>query len=483
MNFYIKTFLFIFLLFNFYISQAQTSVFNYGIASGDATSEFVILWTHVQNLSKNDTVKVYCEVSKDSTFSNLIYKNIFFTEASRDYTVKIDAGPLQSNSKYYYRFISQNDTSKTGVTYTLANQIVDNYKIAFASCANYEAGFFNAYQALAEIPNLKALVHLGDYIYEYESGKYAINKKVNRTYFPAHELITLNDYRTRYKQYKQDKSLKILHSKIPFYCIWDDHEFADDAHSKGADNHSENIHGSWLDRSEAAKKAYFEWMPIRESSNGSIYRKLSLGNLISFYLLDTRMDDRKKGEHLMSIKQQDWYFNALKKDSSIWKLTVQQVMMSPLTFLGIPINADQWDGFKNTRNKLFEFIKSENIENFIVLSGDFHSSWANELTYKKEIIGREIVCPGITSPGINFPLLKHLIPLNNPNVKFSDLSNQGFVTLDINASFIVSKWHFLETIDYPCSNIKSTYVLYLPAKQLVFSKKQPIQKTIVEVKF
>ncbi len=85
MNFYIKTFLLIFLLINFYISQAQTSVFNYGIASGDATSEFVILWTHVQNLSKNDTVKVYCEVSKDSTFSNLIYKNIFLTEASRDY--------------------------------------------------------------------------------------------------------------------------------------------------------------------------------------------------------------------------------------------------------------------------------------------------------------------------------------------------------------------------------------------------------------
>lgn len=127
MNFYIKTFLLIFLLFNFSISQAQTSVFNYGIASGDATSEFVILWTHVENLLKTDSVEVYIEVSTDKTFKSIIYQNNIITHSKRDYTVKVDVGPLIANTKYFYRFISQKDTSNIGITHTLPKEFVDEF--------------------------------------------------------------------------------------------------------------------------------------------------------------------------------------------------------------------------------------------------------------------------------------------------------------------------------------------------------------------
>lgn len=204
-----------------------------------------------------------------------------------------------------------------------------------------------------------------------------------------------------------------------------------------------------------------------------------VGNLVSLFFLDTRMDKRELGGQMMSNQQQNWYYNALKTDSSIWKITIQQVMMAPLSLLGIPMNPDQWDGFAGERNKLLNFIKDENIQNYVVLSGDFHSSWASELRLGTEVLGREIVCPGITSPALNIPFVKHLIPLTNPHIKFADLKHRGFVTLDITASYISTNWHFLETVDYPNAKIKSVNTLFLPIKQLVFSPSLPIDESVV----
>lgn len=459
-------------------SLAQTSSFQYGVASGDATSHFVVLWTHVSNVF-TDSAMVLCQVANDSVFKDIILSNNLFALKQKGFTAKIDIGPLKAEGQYFYRFIAQSDTSIVGVTYTLPEKLTTNFKIGFASCANYEAGYFNAYEALSAMPNLKALVHLGDYIYEYASGEYAYNKKSNRHFEPKHELVSLHDYRTRYQQYRKDSSLAKLHQKVPFYCIWDDHEFADDAHSEGAENHNIQTEGTWEDRSDAAKQAYFEWMPIRENEAGSIYRKLNIGKLVSLFFLDTRMDSRELGGQMMSKTQQNWYHNALKQDSSIWKITIQQVMMAPLSLFGIPMNPDQWDGFGKSRNELLNFIKNENIQNYVVLSGDFHSSWASELKLENEILGREIVCPGITSPALNIPFVKHIIPLANPHIKFTDLKNRGFVTLDITPVYISSNWHFLETVDKPSAKIKSVNTLFLPVNQLVFNSQLPIESTVV----
>jgi alkaline phosphatase D len=468
------------LFFCFHIGlSAPQCTFQYGVASGDATSNQVILWTHITT-STTDTIMVSCEVATDSLFTQVVFNQLYYTHQHKDFTVKIDAALPIPDKKYFYRFIYKQDTSAVGITYTLPLQLTTSYKIGFASCAHYEAGYFNAYNALSKINGLRAVVHLGDYIYEYASGEYAHNKKIHQRFEPLHELLTLQDYRQRYKQYRRDTLLQHLHHKVPFYCIWDDHEFADDAHQIGAENHTDATEGAWSTRSDAAKQAYFEWMPIRENEFGNIYRQLKIGNLVSLLFLDTRMDDRVKGGKMMSSTQQEWYYNALKSDEAIWKITVQQVMMAPLNLLGYALNNDQWDGFNNERDQLFRFVKDENIRNFVVLSGDFHSSWASELRYHQEVIGREIVCPGITAPGLNFTFLKHLISFTNPHVKFVDLVNNGFVTLDITHQYIKAQWHFLETVDAVSSQIKRVNTFYLPVNQLVFKQQVPIESAIVE---
>ena len=213
------------------------------------------------------------------------------------------------------------------------------------SCANWEAGYFSAYRHLAARGDLDAVVHLGDYIYEYGTGQFAGAGKVVRPHQPAHEIVTLADYRLRHATYKTDPDLQALHAAVPWVITWDDHEVANDAWSGGAQNHQPATEGTWADRVAAAHKAYAEWMPVRLGSDGAIYRRLRFGKLADLSMLDLRsyrsqqtpgkdVDDPNRT--ITGQAQMDWLLDGLVKSPAKWKIVGNPVMISRFDFLALP---------------------------------------------------------------------------------------------------------------------------------------------------
>ena len=268
-----------------------------GVASGDPAADAVILWTRVTPDVEGD-ITVSWEVATDSNFSQVITNGQMITNKNRDYTVKVDAVGLEAGQQYYYRFKAGETVSEMGQTRTLPEGSVASVKLAVMSCANFPAGYFNVYEMAAQQNDLDAVVHLGDYLYEYARGEYASEHAVElgREVLPAGELFLLDDYRTRYSQYRSDASLQKLHAKVPFITVWDDHEVANDTWKDGAENHNDG-EGDFDQRKQAALQAYFEWLPIRPWSEGNheeIYRSFNYGNLVDLHMLDTRVLARDK---------------------------------------------------------------------------------------------------------------------------------------------------------------------------------------------
>ncbi len=284
------------------MSSLPQVAFEHGVASGDPLADRVILWTRVTTTQQS--VAVDWAIASDADFTQVVDSGTVTTDASRDYTVKVDASGLSAGSHYYYRFSAEGVDSPVGTTKTLPEGSVDQVTMAVLSCANLTAGYFNVYGEVAKRDDVDVVLHLGDYFYEYAyqyaNGDYGYASEqaaeLGRLPQPLHELLTLEDYRTRYAQYRQDPDLLALHAKTPFIAIWDDHEIANDASVNGAENHNDG-EGSWEARRAAAMQAYYEWMPIREQSGRNAweaYRNFKFGDLVSLSMLETRLSGRSE---------------------------------------------------------------------------------------------------------------------------------------------------------------------------------------------
>lgn len=334
-----------------------TGSFEYGVASGDPTQTQVIIWTRVTTAASY--VDVTWQVSRAEDFSTIEQSGTFATDTSRDFTVKVDVQNLNPSTQYYYRFMVGETTSIVRMTQTLPEGSVDKASMAVVSCANYPAGYFNVYKEILkqhQTESFDVVLHLGDYIYEYGAGGYASEDaaRLGREPSKGTECITLDDYRKRYAQYRQDQDLQALHAALPMIAVWDDHELANDAWKNGAENHQDN-EGSFVDRRAAAAAAWTEWLPVRENtfSNMLIYRQFSFGDLINLMMLDTRLvgrdqpldyfslsaptmdaigglvaQSRSADRELLGTEQLAWLMNAFNSQDAKWNILGQQVLMS-----------------------------------------------------------------------------------------------------------------------------------------------------------
>jgi predicted extracellular nuclease/phosphodiesterase/alkaline phosphatase D-like protein len=287
--------------------------FSHGVASGDPYADSVILWTRVTPPAGfAGLLDVRWEVSRSAGFEagSIIDAGVFATSDARDWTVKVLADGLNADTTYYYRFGIGDGESMVGQTKTLPVDS-DAVRLAVFSCANFTAAEqFAAYGRAASINAVNpydALVHLGDYIYEYGPGGYgaAEDAATDRGFLPNREIISLDDYRQRYAQYHTDQNLQDLRAAAPLIAIWDDHETANDSWSGGAENHQPGTEGDWIARRDAALKAYHEWLPIRDpdqrqASDGATalsplsqgYRSFNFGEVLSLHVLETRLTAR-----------------------------------------------------------------------------------------------------------------------------------------------------------------------------------------------
>lgn len=346
------------------INQAPTDLklsnFNEGVASFDPTATSIILWTRYAT-SKNGSVNLSWEISTDAKFSQVLRQGKVVTDESRDFTIAVDVQGLPSNKAFYYRFynVATKEVSVIGETITLPSisDTISQVKMAVCSCANFAAGLFTVYEAMAK-SDVDVIVHLGDYIYEYGAGEYGTNAytaSLERTHVPANEIVTLEDYRARYKQYRRDEKLKLAHQKKPFIAVWDDHEITNDTYKDGAENHQPK-EGDFSVRKLAALKAYSEYIPLKTGNDSRIYRDFHFGNLLSLYMLDTRVIARDKqleyatyfssngsfnatafqadllspNRQLLGSEQMSWLGSKIASSTSTWQVLGQQVLMTKM---------------------------------------------------------------------------------------------------------------------------------------------------------
>ncbi|WP_165750208.1 alkaline phosphatase D family protein [Cellulophaga sp. Z1A5H] len=367
------------------VSELDTTLltiknFNEGVASFDPSSSSVLLWTRYASAD----AEIIWEVAIDPSFSSILRSGKITTETSRDHTIAIELTALNENLKLYYRFanIADNALSVTGETITLPEE-ASSVKLAVCSCSNYQAGLFNTYDAMAN-SNADIIVHLGDYFYEYGAGGYgstAENASLNRQHKPANEIITLEDYRTRYKQYRSDADLQLAHQKKPFICVWDDHEIANDTYKNGAENHDETTEGSFEIRKQNALQSYSEYLPFSrqdKDNNSKIYRTINIGNLVNMIMLDTRLIGRDKqlsvsnyfdatglntaalendlndpSRSILGTTQKEWLLSELTSNTNQWQVLGQQVLMGQMD---IPIAMLTAFGSENFAEILTELV-------------------------------------------------------------------------------------------------------------------------------
>lgn len=456
------------------------TLFTHGVASGDPLATSVIIWTRVSPEPADDSAQpldVWFEVALDPEFASRVEVGWFATDATRDYTVKVDVQGLKPGQTYYYRFKSLGRTSPIGRTRTTPDGEVDRLRFGVVSCANYTSAYFHAYGYVANRHDLDAVIHLGDYIYEYGPGGLGGNLEMpGRVLDPPYEILTLEDYRRRYACYRLEAELQECHRQHPFILIWDDHETANNSWPGGAQNHTEGSEGSWETRKAGALKAYFEWMPVRDNDEQRLWRTIRYGDLVDLIMLDTRLWGRDETTNdregqlsaertLLGADQEEWLAQQLATSKAKWRVIGQQVMMGQLKVSaglkeeggGTIINTDQWDGYEASRDKFFKALTDNSVDNVVVLTGDIHTSWAidlhpdpnNSAVYNPEsgegALAVEFVTPGISSPGLkNSPLVQRAIDRSNPHIKWYDLEHRGYIVLDVTAERVQSTWYLVE---------------------------------------
>jgi alkaline phosphatase D len=331
-----------------------------GVASFDPTQSRVILWTRYTPASnEGERPTILLDVASDADFNDLVVSESVEIDTNSDYTINVDVSNLSSNTSYYYRFRNEvtNATSVTGETKTLpATGEASDFSLAVMSCANFQAGLFNAYGAVA-VSEADVVVHLGDYIYEYGAGGYGTNEQtaaLNRVHEPDDEIISLDEYRNRYRQYRRDPQLQRAHQLKPFICVWDDHEITNDAYRDGAQNHQPD-EGDYETRKANAIQVWHEYLPARVDDNARIFRSFSIGGILDLFMLDTRIIGRERqlnladyltatgineqafvsdwmdsNRTLLGTEQRNWLMGELSASSASYQVLGSQVLMSKM---------------------------------------------------------------------------------------------------------------------------------------------------------
>ena len=514
------------------LGAGDTDLFQHSVASGDPHPDSVIIWTRVTptpdatpGSEKGPDTHVTWEVSTTPDFRTIVCSGTQTSSARSDHTIKVDVKGLQPDTQYYYRFAVHRDGgprySRVGRTRTALGR-GGNRTINFGvvSCSNYEAGYFRSYRDIADREDLEFVLHLGDYTYEYETGGYngAYNEKV-RVVQPPNRTTTLQDFRIRQGCYHRDPDLADCHAAKPFICIWDDHEFADNSWRDGAAGNSAQPGENYQGLKAAATQAYFEWLPVRVSANNQrthLYRKLQYGNLMEIIIPDLRTyrdyelvytnkkmflktdpdfirAAGKADRTMMGQTQFEWFGNVLSSSPTTWQVIANEVMFAPMTLpdgldqrshdwlvtqiglpdQGIPLNTDQWDGYMAERQKIIDLIANTK-KNVVFLTGDIHSSWANDIPrdiqkYRtganKDVIAAEFVAPSITANGLFDSVAQsrlldqparhistaaaELLPVANPWFKWIDFIHHGYMSVSVSTDTVSCEWLHVDNVLSP----------------------------------
>lgn len=466
--------------------------FAFGVASGDPEADGLVIWTRlapqpleVAGGMEPIPVRVQWQVANDEAFTDVVRAGSAMAMPQLGHSVHVEVDGLKPHRWYFYRFTVGDVTSPVGRTRTAPaiDSLPEELRFAVTSCQHYETGYFNGYPHMQQ-EDLDLVVHLGDYIYEYKGVDNRPRKHIGG------EINTLDDYRTRYSQYRLDKTLKDTHRLFPWLVTWDDHEF-DNNYANLISEEDGISPEAFLARRANAYQAYYEFMPLRRRSfphgpNMKLYRRSQYGRLANFHVLDTRQyrTDQPNGDHqkpmtgtaldsrgtILGDKQERWLASSLLESTCHWNVLAQQVMIAPLNRgegEDRRYSMDQWPGYEMNRRRLLSFLHERRIPNPVVLTGDIHVNWVNDLQLnfedpKSPIVGTELVGTSMTSGGnggYEIPEFERAAA-QNEFVKWYN-ANRGYVSCTVTPREWTSYFRTTPYVDRPGAPIetKATFVI------------------------
>lgn len=461
--------------------RVQTSdyPFKLGVASGDPFPDGVVLWTRLApdplaggGMPEED-VRVSWQVATDDSMKNVVRKGVATASVAWAHSVHVEVEGLKSDRTYWYQFKAAGEVSPIGRTRTApaADTLLSRMRFAFASCQHYEYGYFTALSHMAK-EDLNLVVHLGDYIYE---GSTTIGKARLHN---SREIVSLQDYRNRHALYKTDPDLQEAHAAFPWIVTWDDHEFDNNCAGDVSEESGVNVE-RFLQRRAAAYQAYYEHMPLRKAtlpqgSTMQLYRRVKYGQLAEFDVLDTRQyrTDQPCGDGnkppcddvsdpnatLLGATQEDWLCRTLKESPARWNVLAQQVMMARVDRTpgdAVAYSMDQWGGYEVGRTRLLKYFADHKISNPIILTGDIHTNWVNDLKVDFDqpdspTVGTEFVGTSITSGGDGAEARWDTpgVLADNPFVKFYN-AERGYVRCEVTPEQWTSDFRVVPIVSKP----------------------------------
>lgn len=464
--------------------------FTLGVASGYPRPDGIVLWTRLapEPLAGGGMpgagVEVEWEIATDEGFRRIVRRGREIAAPEFAHSVHAEAAGLEPSRWYWYRFRAGRDTSPVGRTRTApaAGAAADRLRFAFASCQQYEQGYYAAYRHMAG-EDLDLVIHLGDYIYESSWG---------RNHVRAHgtdEPVTLEEYRNRYALYKTDADLQAAHAAFPWLVTWDDHEVQNDY----ANDRSQGLDPRelFLRRRAAAYQAYYEHMPLPAAMrprgpNLQLHTRAAFGRLVEFSMLDTRQyrshqvcprpgrgggntfdadecrerfDDRLT---MLGAAQEKWLHDGLAASHARWNVIAQQTLMAQADRQpgeGRQFWTDGWDGYPQARERLLKFIAGRRIANPVVIGGDVHMSAVADLKTdfgdaRAPVVATEFVGTSITSQGPSQKRVETILT-ENPHIRFANGARRGYTVMEISTRCCLAHLRTLDDVRDPQSRIRT----------------------------
>jgi alkaline phosphatase D len=505
--------------------------FTHNVASGEPTANSVLLWTRFVGGDGGTKLRAEMseDASFKRIISGA---DITATPARDHIAKVVLKGLKPAHRYHYRFVAPDGSISPVGRTRTLPLGKTTAFNLAVFSCSNLPFGWFNAYAHAAERDDIDLAVFLGDYLYEYKPGNYPSFKEAlpERVLAPVNEIVALADYRLRYATYRADADLQKLHQMFPSIAMWDDHEFANDSWKGGAQNHQAN-EGDWGLRKAAAEQAWREWMPVHDNVADTRWSRYAIGDLAMIHMTESRIGARSKqlsytdvggdgdalAKHfaefrdgpwqdsartMLGAPQEKWLGDGFIANKTPWNIWAQQTIigavqqpsavtnwMSPLSpdyikkevargaaaaKAGLPAELDNWDGYPAARHRALSAAHSANAD-LIVLSGDSHNAWAFDLPSGGKPAGVELGGQSVTSPGFE-SYFQSIAPKDvaaaltgtNAQLKWTDTSQRGYMTVQVTPQKVTGNWHFMATIRNKSTTLSGTHQMVALRGKRVF---------------
>ena len=465
------------------------NVFALGVASGDPLSDRVMLWTRLASDpmvegggSPDGDVEVAFDVARDADFVDLVVSGIATATADLAHSVHVDVSGLDSDSWYHYRFRAGDQTSPVGRTRTFpaVDASPERFRFVFASCQDFQWGEYGAWGRAAELPDIDAVVFLGDYVYELTLGDLSPDQSGRRVWAgPPPETVV--DYRRRYAQTKADLQLQAAHEMAPWIVTFDDHEvsnnYAGDVGQADIDQPASR------DRRLAASQAWYEHTPIRldpaptDFAELDVHRSFDFGDLARVYAIETRQradvpacrtdgslvsdegplcedaDDEARSN--LGADQEQWLADELAGSRSTWNVLANPIMLAGLnvgTAAQPKFTRDAWDGYPAARRRLLRAIQESGVSNPVTVTGDWHASFVLDVAAEP---GGDVVMPELLASSISTVLFTTDYRAENPHVRYF-VAEHGYALVTITADELRCEFQYVDDVWDPNAKISHT---------------------------